>query len=47
MMKNKSLSLAYQAFPLCLKYPEEGYNKVLLDSLYEGSPLLIWSKKVA
>ena len=35
------------AFPLRLKYPEEGYNKVLLDSLYKGSPLLIWSKKVA
>jgi hypothetical protein len=35
------------AFPLRLKYPEEGYNKVLVESLYEGSPLLIWSKKVA
>jgi len=35
------------AFPLCLKYPEEGYNKVLTESLYEGFPLLIWSKKVA
>jgi len=34
-------------FPLCLKYPEEGYNKVLIKSLYEGSLLLIWSKKVA
>jgi hypothetical protein len=29
------------AFPLCLKYPEEGYNKVLIESLHEGSPLLI------
>jgi hypothetical protein len=35
------------AFPLRLKYPEEGYNKVLTESLYEGSPLLVWSKKVA
>ena len=29
------------AFPLRLKYPEEGYNKVLIESLYEGSPLLV------
>jgi len=36
----------HQAFPLHLKYPEEGYNKVLVDSLYEGSLLLTWSKKV-
>jgi hypothetical protein len=35
------------AFPLRLKYPEEGYNKVLIESLHEGSPLLVWSKKVA
>jgi hypothetical protein len=35
------------AFPLRLRYPEEGYNKVLIESLYEGSPLLTWSKKVA
>jgi hypothetical protein len=34
------------AFPLCLKYPEEGYNKVLIESFYKGSLLLIWSKKV-
>jgi hypothetical protein len=39
--------LDHQAFPLCLKYLEEGYNKVLLNSLHEGPPLLIWSKKVA
>ena len=45
-MNNQS-SVTSNAFPLCLKYPEEGYNKVLIASLYEGSPLLTWSKKVA
>ncbi len=34
-------------FPLQLKYPEEGYHKVLTSSLMEGLPLLTWSKKVA
>ena len=47
MMKDISVSSPIDhAFPLHLKYPEEGYNKVLIDSLYEGSLLLIWSKKV-
>jgi hypothetical protein len=45
-MNNQS-SVTSNAFPLRLKYPEEGYNKVLIASLYEGSPLLMWSKKVA
>jgi hypothetical protein len=45
-MNNQS-SVTSNAFPLRLKYPEEGYNKVLIASLHEGSPLLTWSKKVA
>jgi hypothetical protein len=45
-MNNQS-SVTSTAFPLCLKYPEEGYNKILIASLHEGSPLLMWSKKVA
>jgi hypothetical protein len=44
---NNQHSVSSTAFPLHLKYLEEGYNKVLLASLYEGSPLLTWSKKVA
>jgi hypothetical protein len=44
---NNEHSATSTAFPLCLKYPEEGYNKVLIASLYKGSPLLTWSKKVA
>jgi hypothetical protein len=44
---NNQHSITSTAFPLCLKYLEEGYNKVLITSLYEGSPLLMWSKKVA
>ena len=44
---NNQHSVTTNAFPLRLKYPEEGYNKVLIASLYEGSPLLTWSKKVA
>jgi hypothetical protein len=44
---NNQHSVTSTAFSLCLKYPEEGYNKVLITSLYEGSPLLMWSKKVA
>jgi hypothetical protein len=44
---NNQHSITSTAFPLHLKYPEEGYNKVLIASLYEGSPLLTWSKKVA
>jgi hypothetical protein len=44
---NNQHSVTSTTFPLCLKYPEEGYNKVLIASLYEGSPLLTWSKKVA
>ena len=44
---NNQHSITSNAFPLCLKYPEEGYNKVLIASLHEGSPLLTWSKKVA
>jgi hypothetical protein len=43
---NNQHSVTHTAFPLHLKYPEEGYNKVLIASLYEGSPLLTWSKKV-
>ena len=35
------------AFPLHLKYPKEGYHKILTSSLTEGSPLLTRSKKVA
>ncbi len=35
------------AFPLWLKYLEEEYHKILTSSLTEGSPLLMWSKKVA
>jgi len=35
------------AFPLHLKYPEEGYHRILISSLTEGLPLLTWSKKVA
>jgi hypothetical protein len=46
IMKNQH-SITSTAFPLCLKYLEKGYNKVLIASLYEGSPLLMWSKKVA
>ena len=34
-------------FLLELKYPEEGYYKILTSSLTKGSPLLTWSKKVA
>jgi hypothetical protein len=45
-MKNQH-SVTSTTFPLRLKYPEEGYNKVLIASLYKGSPLLMWSKKVA
>jgi hypothetical protein len=44
---NNQHSVTSTAFPLHLKYLEEGYNKVLITSLYEGSPLLTWSKKVA
>jgi hypothetical protein len=44
---NNQHSVTSTAFPLRLKYPEEGYNKVLIASLHEGSPLLTWSKKVA
>jgi hypothetical protein len=44
---NNQHSVTSTAFPLCLKYPEEGYNKVLIASLYESPPLLTWSKKVA
>jgi hypothetical protein len=44
---NNQHSISKTAFPLYLKYPEEGYNKILIASLYEGSPLLTWSKKVA
>jgi hypothetical protein len=44
---NNQHSISKTAFPLCLKYPEEGYNKILITSLYKGSPLLTWSKKVA
>jgi hypothetical protein len=44
---NNQHSITSTAFPLHLKYPEEGYNKVLIASLHEGSPLLTWSKKVA
>jgi hypothetical protein len=40
--------LAQKAFPLHLKYPEEGYHKVLLTSLYNDKvPIYKWSKKVA
>jgi hypothetical protein len=45
-MNNQS-SITSNTFPLGLKYPEEGYNKGLIASLYKGSPLLTWSKKVA
>jgi hypothetical protein len=44
---NNQHSVTSTTFPLRLKYLEEGYNKVLIASLYEGSPLLTWSKKVA
>ena len=44
---NNQHSTTSTAFPLHLKYLEEGYNKVLIASLYKGSPLLMWSKKVA
>ncbi len=33
--------LKKHTFPLCLKYPEEGYHRILISSLTEGSPLLI------
>ena len=39
-MNNQS-SITNNAFPLRLKYPEEGYNKVLIASLYEGSPVTV------
>ncbi len=38
--------LKKHTFPLHLKYPEEGYYKILLSSLTKGSPLT-WSKKAA
>jgi len=38
--------MTQKAFPLHLKYQEEGYNQILLNSLYNGSLLLTWSKKV-
>jgi hypothetical protein len=44
---NNQHSITRTTFPLHLKYLEKGYNKVLITSLYEGSPLLMWSKKVA
>ena len=34
------------AFPLRLKYPEEGYHRSLVTNLENGEPLLKWSKKV-
>jgi len=40
-------NLKKHAFPLHLKYSEEGYHKILLSSLTKGSPLLTWSTKVA
>lgn len=47
-MRNALASaLAYQAFPLHLKYPKRGYYNFLLSSLYNNeTPIYKWSKKV-
>jgi hypothetical protein len=35
------------AFPLRLPYADKGYHQILTTSLFEGTPLVKWSKKVA
>jgi len=35
------------AFPLRLPYADKGYHQILTTSLFEGAPLVKWSKKVA
>ena len=35
------------AFPLRLPYADKGYHQILATSLFEGTPLVKWSKKVA
>ena len=38
---------ASMAFPLHLRFPKEGYHKILIFTLHHGFPTLTWSKKVA
>ena len=40
-------AMSTTAFPLRLPYTDKGYHQILATSLFEGTPLVKWSKKVA